>query len=346
MFEIDGLKIGKDCKPYIIAELSANHGGDITRAKKSIKAAKDAGVSAVKLQTYTPDTMTLNSRKKDFLINDGLWKGNNLYDLYKKAYTPFDWHLELFKYARSIGITIFSTPFDETAIDLLDKLDTPAYKIASFEITDLPLIKYAASKQKPILISTGLANIDEVDEAVNCIKAQGNNKILLFHCISNYPAKLSDYQLGDIKFLMDKYKLNVGLSDHTISNQASVLAIAIGATAIEKHFKLDNDDCGPDSSFSILPDQLKSLVEECEISFNASRTKGLERPSSENSNRKYRRSLYFVKDLAKGHILKGDEIKRIRPGYGLHPKFFKNLIGKTLKKDVEFAEAVSWDCFE
>ena len=345
MFEINGVKIGKNFKPYIIAELSANHGGDINRAKESIKAAKDAGASAVKLQTYTPDTMTLNSKKNDFLIKEGLWTGYSLYELYKEAFTPFEWHQELFNYARNVGITIFSSPFDEKAVDLLEELKTPAYKIASFEITDLPLIKYAASKQKPMLISTGLANINEVDQAVDCIKEQGNCKILLFHCISNYPAKLSDYQLGDIKFLQEKYNLNVGLSDHTISNQASVLATALGANAIEKHFKLDNKDCGPDSSFSILPEQLKVLVEECNLTFNATQTKGLVRPISEIGNRKYRRSIYFIKDLPKGHTITKQDIKRVRPGYGLDPKFYEDLLGKTLKRDVEYAEAVSWDCF-
>ena len=207
MFEVNGVKIGENCAPYVIAELSANHGGDINRAKQSIKAAKEAGASAVKLQTYSPDTMTLNSKKDDFLINEGLWAGYSLYELYKEACTPFEWHAELFDYARNIGITIFSSPFDETAIDLLEELKTPAYKISSFEITDLPLIKYAALKQKPIFISTGLANINEVEQAINCIREQGNNEILLFHCISNYPAKLSDYQLGDITFLKEKYNL-------------------------------------------------------------------------------------------------------------------------------------------
>tara|TARA_B100001989_G_C24538699_1_gene466170 strand:- start:915 stop:1955 length:1041 start_codon:yes stop_codon:yes gene_type:complete len=346
MFEVNGVKIGENCLPYIIAELSANHGGDISRAKKSIKAAKDAGASAVKLQTYTPDTMTLNSKKEDFLIKEGLWAGYSLYELYREACTPFEWHKELFDFARDIGITIFSSPFDETAIDLLEELKTPAYKIASFEITDLPLIKYAALKHKPMLISTGLANLNEVEQAVNCIREQGNDKILLFHCISSYPAKLSDYQLGDIPFLKEKYNLDVGLSDHTISNQAAVLATALGASAIEKHFKLDNKDCGPDSSFSILPSQLKRLIKECNTAFNATRMKGLERPQSERNNSKYRRSIYFIKDLPKGHIITQFDIKKVRPGYGLPPKFYELIIGKTLNRDVEHAEPVSWDCFE
>ncbi len=346
MFEINGVKIGKGYKPYIIAELSANHGGDLQRAKDSIKAAKKAGASAVKIQTYTPDTMTLNCFKEDFLINEGLWKGYNLYKLYEEAYTPYEWHEDLFSYAKNIGITIFSSPFDETAIDLLEKLNAPAYKIASFEINDLPLIQYAASTKKPILISTGMANINEVNEAINIIKKTGNNQILLFHCISNYPAKVSDSQLGDIIFLKNKFNLEVGLSDHTISNFASILATALGANAIEKHFKLDNVECGPDSSFSILPDQLKSLVEECTLAFEATKIKKLERPISENKNRKFRRSIYFIKDLPKDHILEETDIKRIRPGFGLEPKYYNEIIGKKIKKNASFGEPVSWEFFD
>ena len=346
MIEINGDKIGDSFKPYIIAELSANHGGDILRAKKTIKAAKEAGANAVKLQTYTADTMTLNSNKKEFQINEGLWKGTNLYELYKKASTPLDWHYELFNYAKKIGITIFSSPFDETAVDLLEELNTPAYKIASFEITDLPLIKYAASKQKPMLISTGMANSEEVTEAIDIIKNVGNNKILLFHCISNYPAKVSDSQLGDIQFLKNKYKLEVGLSDHTISNLASLLATAIGANAIEKHFKLDMEECGPDSSFSILPNQLKSLVYDCELTFKATNSSNFKRPESENINKKFRRSIYFINDLPKGHLITDKDIKRVRPGFGLKPKYFDTLIGKRLNRKVTFAEPTSWECFE
>ena len=343
MFEINGVKIGDNFQPYIIAELSANHGGDIDRAKKTIKAAKDSGASAVKLQTYTPDTMTLKSNKKDFQITEGLWKGSNLYELYEKAFTPYEWHKELFDYANKIGITIFSTPFDESAVDFLEELSTPAYKIASFEIVDLPLIEYTASKQKPMFISTGMASSNEVTEAVNCIKKQGNNKILLFHCISNYPAKLIDSQLGDITFLKNKHKLNVGLSDHTISNLASLLATALGANAIEKHFKLDDKDCGPDSSFSIMPKQLKSLVEECNLTFQATAVKNLIRPESEKSNKLFRRSIYFVKDLPKGHILTKDDVRRIRPGYGLSPKYLDKVIGKTIIQDVEYGDPVTWE---
>ena len=346
MFEINGTKIGNSCKPYLIAELSANHGGDIKRAKESIRAAKEAGANAVKIQSYTPDTMTLNSFKEDFLIKEGLWKGYNLYQLYKEAHTPFEWHKELFEFAKSIDITIFSTPFDESAVDLLEKLETPAYKIASFEITDLPLIKYAASKQKPMLISTGMANLNEIQEAINCCEKQGNKKILIFHCISKYPADILDYQLGDINFLKKEFNVEIGLSDHTTSNLASSLATALGACAIEKHFKLDEKDSGPDSSFSITPNQLKSMVNECNLTFEATKTNFLRRTDSEKENKKFRRSIYFIKNLSKGHILVKDDIKRIRPGYGLDPKYFDNIIGRKLCKDIERADPVTWQCFE
>ena len=345
MFEIDKIKIGKGNKPYIIAELSANHGGDIERAKLSIRAAKESGANAVKIQTYTPDTMTLNCFKEDFLIKEGLWKGYNLYKLYEEAYTPYEWHEELFDYAKKINITIFSSPFDETAVDLLEDLNTPAYKIASFEITDLPLIKYAASKNKPMLLSTGMANFNEVQEAIETIKKQGNNKILLFHCISNYPAEISDSQLGDINFLRKSFNVEVGLSDHTTTNLASILATALGANAIEKHFKLDEKECGPDSSFSIMPEQLKELVSDCNITFESTKVNKLIRPESENKNRKFRRSIYFVKDLSKNHILTKNDIKRVRPGYGLDPKYFDQIIGKKLIRNAEFGDPVSWDYF-
>ena len=345
MFKIDKTKIGQGCKPYIIAELSANHGGDLKRAKASIKASKDSGANAVKLQTYTPDTMTLNSSKEDFLIKEGLWKGYSLYQLYKEAYTPLQWHQELFNFANKIGITIFSTPFDEGAVDLLENLNTPAYKIASFEITDLPLITYAASKKKPMLISTGMANSQEIEDAINCCKKCDNNDILLFHCISNYPAQVKDYQLGDIQYLKEKYQVEVGLSDHTTSNLASNLSIALGACAIEKHFKLDNKECGPDSSFSITPKKLKNLVIECNLSFKATRIKYLERHYSELKNRKFRRSIYFIKDLSRGHTITTEDIKRVWPGYGLEPKYFDKLIGMKLTNNVHKASPVSWSCF-
>lgn len=342
MFEINGTAIGDGNKPYVIAELSANHGGSLQRAKASILAAKRCGANAVKIQTYSPDTMTIDTDKSDFIIKAGLWKGYNLYQLYKEAHTPYEWHASLFEYAKKIGITIFSTPFDETAVDLLEKLKSPAYKIASFEITDIPLIKYVAKKKKPIFISTGMASIEEIGEALNACNDEDNKDILLFHCISNYPAELSDSKLGDIRYLSKFFRVKVGLSDHTISNTASVLAIALGAQAIEKHFKLDNNDCGPDSSFSILPQQLKSLCQECNIAYQAVLSNKLERPSSEKENKKFRRSIYFVNNLKSGELITEKDVKRIRPGNGLDPKYFNDIIGKRVLHDVYRADPVSW----
>ena len=343
MFRVANKSIGKGYKPFVIAELSANHGGSIQRAKATILAAKNSGADAVKIQTYTPDTMTLDSDKNDFMINDGLWKGYNLYQLYKEAYTPFEWHKELFEFAKSQGVLLFSTPFDETAVELLQELDAPAFKIASFEITDLPLIEYASSKCKPMFISTGMSDLNEIGEALECCYKNGNRDVLLFHCISNYPADIRSSHLGDISYLADYFKVEVGLSDHTTSNLASVFAIANGASAIEKHFKLDEKDCGPDASFSILPAQLKSLCDDCESSFEAMKSNELQRESHELVNKKFRRSIYFVKALAKGEMITKDDIKRVRPGFGLEPKYFDWVVGQKVSVDVDFGDAVTLD---
>jgi pseudaminic acid synthase len=346
MFTINGRKIGNEYDPYIIAELSANHGGSIERAKASIKAAKFAGASAVKMQTYTPETMTIESNKDDFLIKSGLWEGYNLFNLYKEAFTPFEWHKELFNYARQIGITIFSSPFDETAVDLLSSLDTPAYKIASFELTDLPLIKYVAKKNKPMLISTGMASIDEIAETLEVCKTNGNNELLLFHCISSYPAPVKDTNLLNIKALKKEFEVLVGLSDHTTTNLASTIAVSLGAVAIEKHFKLDQKDCGPDESFSITPDKLKDLVNECNLTKLAMGSTVFTRSSKEADNMKFRRSIYFINNLKKGHIISKNDIRRIRPGFGLKPKYFNDIIGLELCFDVEKGDPVRFECFE
>tara|TARA_B100000242_G_C43025220_1_gene477304 strand:+ start:695 stop:1693 length:999 start_codon:yes stop_codon:yes gene_type:complete len=328
----------------MIAEISANHGGSIEKAKKSIKAAKEAGANAVKIQSYTPDTMTLNSSKPDFKIKKGLWKNYNLYQLYKEAYTPFEWHSNLFKYAKELEITIFSTPFDETAVDLLTKLNTPAFKIASFELTDLPLIKYVAKQNKPIFISTGMASIEEINDAIEVCKLQDNKDIILFHCISNYPSKVEEANLNNIKFLSKYFSIDVGLSDHTIDDLASTLAISMGACAIEKHFKLDVKENGPDSSFSLLPNQFSKLVKTCNTSFLAlgSREK-FNRPKSEENNKIFRRSLYFIKDLKKGDVITEKDIRRVRPGYGIEPKYFEEIIGKRLADNVEYGDPVTWN---
>lgn len=345
MIEINGTKIGTKHRPYIIAELSANHGGDIEKAKKSIEAAKKAGANAVKLQTYTPETMTLDSNKNDFIINEGLWKGQSLYDLYKIAHTPFEWHKELYNFAKKIGISIFSTPFDESAVDLLDELKTPAFKIASFEITDLHLISHVASKSKPIFISTGMSSINEIASAVETCFNKNNKKVVLFHCISKYPVKLTEANLGNIEYLRNYFNLDIGLSDHTITNQAASLSIALGACAIEKHFKLDETECGPDSSFSILPTQLKKLVDECNQTYKAIKSNKLKRSTSELKNKQFRRSLYFNKNLKKNHVITEGDIRRVRPGFGLDPIHYDKVLGRKLKYDVDFADPVSWEVF-
>jgi len=342
---IDGTKIGQDEPPYIVAELSANHGGSIDKAKQSIKLAKESGANAVKIQTYTPDTMTIKSNKSDFLITDGLWKGYTLYDLYKEAYTPFDWHDELFKYARDLNITLFSSPFDETAVDLLQELNAPAYKIASFELIDLPLIRRAAECGKPLLMSTGMASISEVREALEVALKYGNGEVLLFHCISSYPAPLHDSNLKNIEFLRSEFDVEVGLSDHTITNLASIVAVGLGASIIEKHFKPSDTADGPDASFSLTPNQLSLLVADCNDAWSSMGKKGFNRSIAEEGSRKYRRSLYFMKDLKKGAVIQLNDIRAIRPGNGIPPKFTDEIIGKTLAKDVERGDPVLFESF-
>ncbi|MDB4115484.1 pseudaminic acid synthase [Planktomarina sp.] len=335
--------INKDTKPYIIAELSANHGGDIKRAKDSITVAAKTGVSAIKIQTYTPDTMTINSNLADFVVTEGLWSGRTLYELYSEAYTPFEWHEELFKHAKNCDVTLFSTPFDESAVDLLESLDTPAYKIASFEIVDLPLIKYVASKNKPIFMSTGMASKNEIEDAVRTVRENSSSDLLLFHCISSYPAITEDSNLNNLTWLREKFGVEVGLSDHTTDNIAAVTAIGMGAVAIEKHFKLDNEKCGPDSSFSLSIDELSKLTNDCNNAWTAKGTVNFNRARSEDQNMAFRRSIYFVKSLKKGQKISKQDIKRIRPGFGLPPKYFDSLIGREVAVNVNPGDAVTFD---
>ena len=346
MLKINDRVISKNESPYLIAELSGNHNGSIEIAKKTIKAAKDFGADAIKLQTYNADTMTINCDKDDFLIKDGLWKGYTLYELYKEAHTPFEWHKDLFNYAKEIGITIFSSPFDESAVDLLESLNTPAYKIASFEICDIPLIRYIASKKKPMLISTGMASKEEITEAITNAKDFGCNEILIFHCISSYPTPLDKARLNTISSLKDQYQLEVGLSDHTIGNNAAIAAVALGASAIEKHFILDKKQKGPDSAFSIEPNDLNLLKKEVNEIWQALGSGKESRPNIEKQNKIFRRSLYFVKDLKKGTTLKKGDIRRIRPGFGLPPKYEDLIIGKSLTKNISRGEPVKWELID
>jgi len=346
MFKIHDRIISVDQPPYIIAELSANHGGSIEAAKLAIDRAKLSGADAVKIQSYTPDTMTIESNMPDFQITDGLWSGYTLYDLYKEAHTPFAWHQELFDYARQQEITLFSTPFDETAVDMLKSLNAPAYKIASFEIIDLPLIKKVAMCGRPLLISTGMANFNEIKEAVQVALKYGCGDILLFHCISNYPTPVQESNLRNLTFLKSNFGVEVGLSDHSLSNVAAISSIALGATAIEKHFKPDGSSTGPDASFSLNPTQFKSLVSDCHDAWHALGNNGFNRSVTEEASIKYRRSVYFTSDLNSGDKISSNDIRIIRPGFGLAPKFYDGLIGKTVTRDVVRGQPVSLDCIE
>lgn len=343
MIKIRNRLIGPTEEPYVIAELSANHNGSLERAKQTIDAAKAAGAHAVKIQSYTPDTMTIDCSKEDFQINKGLWKGYSLYQLYSLAQTPFEWHQDLFHHAKKTGITLFSTPFDETAVELLEALDTPAYKLSSFEITDIPLIRAAAQTKKPILMSTGMATLEEIGEAVEAAKSVGNNDIALLHCISSYPASLEYANLQNISILRKCFNLDVGLSDHTLGDTAAAVSIALGAVLIEKHFKLDDNECGPDSSFSINKDEMQELVGTSIKAWRSLRNKSFSRSDEESENAVFRRSIYFVKDKKAGETIQKSDIKRIRPGYGMHPKHYDNVIGKTLLEDVERGTPLTFD---
>ena len=336
-------EISTQHSPYIIAELSANHNGSIEKAKNLIKSAKENGADAVKIQTYTADSMTIDSHKDDFLIKEGLWNGYTLYELYEEAYTPISWHKELFNYAKELEITLFSTPFDENAVDLLEELQTPAYKISSFEICDIPLIKYIASKKKPILMSTGMATLEEISEAISAAKSERCYEILLFHCISSYPTPISESNLRNILKLKSLFDVEIGLSDHTLGTIAASTAVALGATAIEKHFTLSREDKGPDSEFSIEPKELKDLVNSSKNSWEALGREDFSRSQFEKKNRDYRRSIYFVKDLKANEIIKRNDIRRIRPGNGLSPKYFEEIIGKKTSINVERGDPVTWD---
>ena len=339
---INGRKIGPSHPPYIIAELSANHNGNIERAFETIKAARESGADAIKIQTYTADTMTIDCDSEEFMIRGGLWDGYKLYDLYTWAETPFEWHKAIFDYAARIGITLFSTPFDESAVDLLESLDTPAYKIASFEATDLPLIRYVASKGKPLIMSTGMCSEQEIEEAVVAAREGGCKELVLLHCISSYPAPMDQANLRQMPNLADRFTSMPGLSDHTLGTTASVAAVALGACLIEKHFTLSRHDKGPDSEFSIEPTELKRLCQDTRDAWAALGSAGFERQTAEDSSKRYRRSLYFVKDMKAGQAISDSDIRRIRPSYGIAPKHFDEVIGRTVKADVKRGTALQW----
>ena len=342
---LDGSEVGVGVSPYIVAEMSANHGGNIENAFKIISKAKECGASAVKIQTYKPDTITINHDSKEFIIQKGLWKGWKLYDLYQEAHTPWEWHKKLFEYSREIGITLFSSPFDETAVDFLEELGNPIYKIASPEIIDLELIKKVANTQKPIILSTGMATKKEIAEAIEIAKDNGARDILVLHCTSAYPAPLNEANLITIKIISEEFNVLSGLSDHTEGTIISSLAIAMGACLIEKHFTLDKKDGGVDSTFSINPEELKQLVKYCRISKNAIGKPSFKPTKSEEIIFKDRRSLYVIRNIKKGELLSRKNIKSIRPGYGMRPKYISRILGKKAKRDLIYGEPLNEDMF-
>ncbi len=325
---------------YIIAELSANHGGEIGIAKETIKAAYDIGANAIKLQTYTADTITLDSDKEDFIIKGGtLWDDRKLYDLYKEAYLPWEWHKELFDYAREIGIDIFSSPFDKTAVDFLEEFNPSAYKIASFEITDYELIRYTASKMRPMIISTGIATIDEIQDAVDICREVGNENIVLLKCTSAYPASLEDANLSMIPNLAQTFGVISGFSDHTLGSTAPIVATTLGAKVIEKHFILDKSIGGADADFSMDKKEFKEMIEAVRNTEKLLGKVDYSMTEQKKLSRRFSRSLYVSKDIKKGEVFTEKNIRSVRPGYGMHPKYLKDILGKIAEKDFEFGEA-------
>jgi len=343
---INGRLIGLSYSPYIIAEMSANHNGNIDNAYKIIDMAKSAGADAIKMQTYTPNTLTIDCDLPDFQLNEGLWAGRSLYDLYQEAYTPWAWHKPLFDYARELGITIFSSPFDNAAVDLLEELNAPAYKIASFEAIDLSLIKYVAQTGKTMIISTGMADAEEIQEAIDAAREGGCKELAILHCVSGYPAPAEDYNLRTMIDMQQRFGLVTGLSDHTLDNTTAITSVALGASIIEKHVTLDRNGDGPDDSFSLEPAELKTLCVGAKTAWQALGKVDYGRKSSEQANVKFRRSLYFVKDIKAGEIITKDHVRSIRPGYGLSPKYESQILGSQVYVDITEGIPVSWDLID
>lgn len=341
--QIAGRRIGVEEPPYVIAELSANHNGKLDVALRIIEEARKVGADAVKLQTYRPDTITLDCDTDDFLIHGGLWDGRSLYDLYQEAHMPWEWHAPLFEHARKLGISIFSSPFDTTAVDLLEDLNAPAYKIASFEAIDLPLIKYVAGTKKPMIISTGMADAEEIQEAVDAAREGGCTELAILHCVSAYPAPAADYNLRTIPDMMQRFGLVTGLSDHTLDNTTAITSVALGAAIIEKHFTLNRSGGGPDDSFSLEPAEMAQLCQGARTAWEALGKIDYGRKSSEQGNAKFRRSLYFVRDLKVGDIVSADAVRSVRPGFGLAPKHLEVLIGSRVTRDVHYGMPVDWN---
>ena len=340
---IAGRRIGAAHPPYVIAELSANHNGKLETALRIVEEAHRAGADAVKLQTYRPDTITLDADGEDFQIHGGLWDGRTLYDLYSQAHMPWEWHRPLFEQARRLGIPIFSSPFDRTAIDLLEDLNAPAYKIASFEAIDLPLIRYAAATGKPMIISTGMATIEEIAEAIDAARGAGCHQLAILHCVSGYPAPAAEYNLRTIADMRARFDVTVGLSDHTLDNTTAIASVALGASIIEKHFTMDRGGGGPDDSFSLEPPELAALCRDSKTAWSALGSVDYTRTPSELGNVKFRRSLYFVRDLRPGEKITEDAVRSVRPGYGLAPKYLDRVLGKLAARPIRRNSPVSPD---
>lgn len=346
--KIDNIEVGEACKPFIVAELSGNHQQDYALAEKMIEAAAAANVHAIKLQTYTPETMTMDLQSEDFMVNDehSLWQGENLYGLYGKASTPWEWHKKLFDKAKSLGLIAFSSPFDTSAVDFLETLDVPCYKIASFENNDLPLIKKVAQTGKPIIISTGMASQEEIVELMTTIHGTGNKQIILLKCTSNYPADASDSNLTTIAHMKETFQCPVGLSDHSNGITVSLASVALGACLIEKHFVLDREAGGIDAEFSLEVDELSDLVIESDRIYAALGHVQYGGSGNEQKSKKYRRSIYCSQAIAKGDVLTEDNIRVIRPGFGLAPKYFETILGKVAIEDVKPGTALHWGLIE
>ena len=345
-FLIAGRTVGNDAAPYMVAELSANHNGDIARAFAVMEAAKDAGADAVKLQTYTADTITIDHDGPGFRIASGTWRGRTLHELYREAQTPWDWHAALFEKGRALGITVFSSPFDSTAVDLLESLGAPAYKIASFELIDLPLIERVAAAGKPIIMSTGMASRTEIGEAVEAARRGGSGELALLHCVSAYPAAAEDYNLRTIPDMAVRFDTVVGLSDHTIGDTVAVAAVALGAAVIEKHLTLRRADGGPDAAFSAEPEEFTRLCRAVRTTWNALGEPDYHRAPLEEENAIFRRSLYVVEDVPAGGILTVKNVRSIRPGFGLAPKHLDAVLGRRAKTFIARGTALNWALIE
>jgi len=341
--EIAGRRIGRDFEPYVICELSGNHNGSLERAVELLKAAADTGADAIKIQSYTPDTITIDHDGPGFRIAGGLWDGRTLYDLYGEAQTPFEWHEHLFRTARELGVTLFSSPFDHSAVDLLEHLGAPAYKIASFEIVDLPLVAYVAAKRKPMIISTGMANLREIEEAVTTARDNGCEELVLLHCISSYPAPDEQSNVRTVPDLADRFGVVTGLSDHTFGSAVAVASIALGGCVVEKHFTMRRADGGPDSAFSLEPDEFRTLVQDCKRAWRALGQPTYDLQGCERGSVEFRRSLYVVRDVAAGEEITDENVRSIRPGHGLPPKHMPEVLGRRASRDLKRGEPLNWD---